>query len=235
MKTIAVIPVRGRLPLLKYTVERLYKKNGVFKVICIGSDPEEKALCEEMGAIFIEHLNEPLGRKWNAGFQAAKEFDPDFCLFVGSSDWVSDNWLPVLTSKMASENLDLVGKPDFYLLDIGTELRFCHWPGYKGARAQEPIGIGRVLSRNLLKKVDYTPMDPALHKSLDWSMYQRAIRIGAKIKMIKETEIQSLSISTNLWSNMHQFNDHYTGKLTSNRVKDFEQWLDLRFPEYKLI
>jgi len=235
MKTVAVIPVKGRLPLLKYTIRRLLKKNGCHAVICIGDSQDEKELVESEGGVWVEHDNSPLGKKWNAGFLKAKEFTPDAVLFVGSSDWVSDNWLPYC-EKFINAGIDMVGKPDFYLLDIGKVLRFCWWQGYTiASRKNEPIGIGRVLSKNILDKMNWKPISDDLENSIDWSMYQNILALGGKVANLKTNEILSLSISTDKWPNKHKFNDHYSNKLPSSRMPDFVKWLDSNFTEYKEI
>lgn len=235
MRTVAVIPVKGRLPLLKYTIQRLYNKNGVHKVICVGDTLDEKTVCEYNGAEFVTFPNDPLGKKWNRGFQAAKAHDPDAVLFVGSSDWVSDNWLNYIQPYIEA-GADLVGKPDFYLLDISDILRFCHWTGYDQVeRMKEPIGIGRVLSRKILDRMDWKPIADDLNNSIDYSMYKRILALDGKCELLKTKDIQSLSISTNRWPNKHKFNDHYSNKLPSLRMADFGKWLDEKFPEYKLI
>jgi len=218
VKIVAVMPVHGRLPLLQQTIRRLYDKNGVYKVICVGSDVE-KRLCEKEGAEFILHENKPLGKKWNAGFQAAKKYNPDGCLFVGSSDWVSDNWISYCSSYLSE--YDMIGKPDFYLLDYGNTIRCCHWAGYTDTRrANEPIGIGRILSARILDKMSWCPMQDKLDSSLDWSMFQKVLSMNGKVKMITNDEIKSLSLSTNKWENKHKFEDHYRGKLPSKRIEN---------------
>lgn len=215
VKIVAVIPVHGRLPLLKQTIRRLYQKNGVFKVICVGSE-NEKALCESEDAEFILHENKPLGKKWNAGFMAAKKYNPDGCLFVGSSDWLSDNWIEYCSAYM---DYDMIGKPDFYLIDYGDSYRACHWSGYTDPRrSNEPIGIGRILSARILDKMAWQPMQDKLDSSLDWSMYQKVLSLNGKIKLITDSDIKSLSLSTNKWENKHQFSQHWTGKLPSKRI-----------------
>lgn len=234
MKVVAVIPVKGRLPLIKYTIQRLYRKNGVYKVICIGDSFDEQLVCTYEGAEFIKHPNEPLGKKWNAGFAAAKKHEPDAVLFVGSSDWISDNWIEKLSPLM--DSYDMVGKPDFNLLDIGETYRFCSWRGYgKGPRENEPIGIGRLISARILEKLKWQPIDPALNNSMDYSMYKRVLTVGGNVHLYRGKDIQSLSISTNRWPNKHKFEDHYSNKIISDRKPDFIEWLDREFPEYKLI
>lgn len=228
-KVVAVIPVHGRLPLLKHTIQRLYNKNGCFKVICVGSELE-RDVCEKNGAEFVLHSNNPLGAKWNAGFMAAKKHNPTACLFVGSSDWVSDNWL----QGMNEYDYDLIGKKDFYMLDIGDKFRACHWKGYTAKeRANEPIGIGRMLSRNILEQMDWQPMDGKLNSSLDWSMFQKVKALGGNIILVEDETLKSLSVSTDKWDNMHKFNEHYTGKLKSDII-NVDELLN-EFPEGKMI
>jgi hypothetical protein len=137
------------------------------------------------------------------------------------------------------QGVDLIGKPDFYLLDIsggGRMLRFCHWLGYgKGTRQQEPIGIGRILSKKIMEKMDWQPIAVDLNNSIDYSMYQNVLKLDGKCALIRDSSIQSLSISTDQWANKHKFNDHYSNRLPSSRVPDFGKWLEQHFPEHKLI
>lgn len=228
MKVVAVIPVKGREPLLKYTIRRLYEKNGVYRVICIGD--KEKEVCVSEGADFIEFPNNPLGAKWNAGFLKAKNYNPDACLFMGSSDWVSDNWLEETTPFL--DKWDIIGKPDFYMLDIQEELRACHWLGYDGSRAGEPIGIGRLISKRILDRLEWKPMDAALDRSMDFSMYHRVLGLGGKVKLVTHDSIKSLSISTGKWENMHKFEDHWRDIVPSKTNRIYLNKLD-GFPEYK--
>jgi glycosyltransferase involved in cell wall biosynthesis len=229
MKTIACIPVHGRLPLLHITITRLLKKNGLHSVICAGATDEEKEACERAGATFIYHENQPLGRKWNAAFQVAGEHDPDNILFVGSSDWVSDNWMSVMGRYM--DQFDMIGLPDFYLADIGPQIRVCHWAGYgRGPRMNEPIGIGRVISARSLKKMSWMPFDDTKSNSMDATMFARVLANGGAVKMLRTPDIKSLSISCPKWSNMHLFEDHWRNKLPSEKIYD-HSFLPTYFPE----
>src|SRR5688572_33434172 len=102
-KVVAVIPVHGRVPLLPYTIKRLIQKNDC-KVICVGDGLHEKQVCEQSGAVWVPFKNSPLGAKWNAGFVAAKRFNPDAVLYVGSSDWVCNDWIKLLDRKSTRLN-----------------------------------------------------------------------------------------------------------------------------------
>jgi hypothetical protein len=228
LRVIAVIPVLGRQELLKQTIQRLLRKNGVYKVICIGW--EEREVCEQAGAEFIQHKNLPLGQKWNAGFQAAEKYSPDACLFVGSSDFVSDNWIHTLSPYLNTH--DLVGLPNCYFADVNysserNEYRVVHWHGYLGPRSGESIGIGRMISRRALDKINWMPFNNHLNSSLDGSMFGKV----ESRHLLKTDKCMSLSISTNLWNNLHKFDDHWSGRLKSDKVEDPDRFLQDNFPE----
>lgn len=232
-KTVAVIPCFGRFQLLEKNVDRLYKVNGISKVILVGHEPYVKKIADNTNSIFVNHKNNPLGRKWNAGFAKAREINADAVLFVGSSDLVSKDWLP--TALKYLPDYDLIGKLDCYLMDINRVLgkRLVHWPGYgHGVRAEEPIGIGRVISARVLDKIDWKPFDDTRDNSMDWFMYDAVLKHSGKIKIMDE-EVYSMAISTDRWPNKHIFEDHYKGRLPSTKIhaEEKENFINNNFPE----
>lgn len=233
MKVAAAIPVYGRHKLVKHTIQRLLNKCGVDHVVCVGGK-DDMETCKDAGAEFIVHTNYPLGLKWNRAFQACKDYDA--VLFVGSSDWVSDDWVKTMLPYL--ETNYMVGKLGCHLLDIAHPgfYRLVYWPGYeKGTRQREPrrwrepIGIGRVLSREFLQKIAWKPFNDSQDASLDWVMFDKA---NGRVA-ISEDDVHSLSISTNRWPNKHKFNQHWGGQLPSKRMNI--SFCDEHFPEYKLI
>lgn len=232
-KTVAIIPCLGRYQLLEKTVERLYKVNGITKVILVGHEPMIKKIADQSGSIFVNHRNEPLGRKWNAGFETAKLLNPDAVLFVGSSDLISKDWLPVALSYLP--DYDLIGRLDCYLLDIHTlsGKRLVHWPGYgQGVRSEEPIGIGRVISARVLDKINWRPFDDTRDNSMDWFMYDAVLKHSGKIKIMEE-DVCSMAISTNLWPQKHQFEMHWKNQLQSKRIlgNEMDEFMTKYFPD----
>lgn len=232
-RVIACLAVFGRLPLLEQTIKRLYEKNGVFRVICSGDQIADQKLCESLGAVWVYAPNKPLGAKWNKAFEAAKQYNPDACLFVGSSDWLSDNWLSEMRPLM--DKYDLVGTPGCNFLHIGSGYEVCYWPGYVGRREGESIGIGRLISKRVLDLIQWKPFDDRLDQSLDYSMIQRCTQVAANIHLTHNTNIQSLSISTDQWTNKHKFSDCTTGRLKSIFREDPINWLESNFPEALMI
>jgi hypothetical protein len=230
---IAVVPVHGRVPLLKHTIERLLNKNGCYKVICIGDGLEEKQLCESLGAVWVPHQNKPLGAKWNAGFKRAKDFNPDACLYVGSSDWLCNYWITLMKPHL--DSYEMVGTPGCYFLDIGNELRLVKWDGYTGARADETIGIGRLLSKKLLDKLGWEPFDGTKDNSLDRNMKDRARALGFEDHMVKDDRLKACSISTNKWKNKHVFEMHWGNILPSTKIEGVTDFTSHYFPEANIL
>ena len=209
---VAVIPVFGREPLLKYTIRRAYDKNRVNYVIVLGESESEEETAKKEGAIFIKHKNRPLGKKWNAGFIYAKRFNPDALLFIGSSDWISSDWMDRAYTEILN-GAGYVGKSDFDMVDIkGDVRRFCKWYGYVCKRKNETIGIGRLVSRKLLDAINFSPFPDNKDNSMDYGMYLHCINHKMPIKILTNDSI-FLSISCDLWKNMHQFDLHYNSCL----------------------
>jgi len=222
---VAPIPVYGRFPLLIHTIKRL-KDQGVI-VICIGSEPMGKKIADYMGVEWVEHDNGLLGSKWNAGFLASKKYNPEGVLFMGSSDWMSSNYLSESTKYL--EEYDLIGMLGCYFADIkksndnkkNDEIRLVRWGGYgSGDREDEPIGIGRLLSNRILDKIGWKPFNDELNSSLDFSMWEKVLNSNGKVKILDDDSLKLLSISTNLWQNKHKFEQHWSNLLPSEKIYD---------------
>ena len=213
MKIVAPIPCFNRFPLVELTASRLIRQ-GVTPIL-IGHENQIKKIANDLNIEFIQAPNSPLGNKWNKGFMACKNYNPDGVIFMGSSDWCSDDYI-----KSVNENLNdfnLLGMLGCHFVDVAEKIRLVHWAGYgHGLRHQEPIGIGRVLRCDFLNDINWKPFDENLNAGLDWSMWLKALNTYQKIGIFEEqSNIQLLSISTNKWSNKHKFEDHWNGKLQS--------------------
>jgi len=219
---VAPIPVHGRGPLLKITIQRLYRC-GADRVICIGDDPELKEMSEDLGAEWVEHDNHFLSNKWNAGFLASKKYAPAGVLYVGSSDWIHDYYIEEARPFLKFH--DLIGTLGCFFADVANDIRVVYWPGYRhGPRSDEPIGIGRLLSNRILDKINWMPFKENINSSLDWSMWIKCLEQKASVKIINRH--YPMSISTDKWSNKHSFEDHWNQKLPSIIISDYTLLID---------
>lgn len=215
MKLTAPIPVFGRFPLVRLTISRL-KRQGVTPII-LGHEREAMDIAQQMDVEFISISNDPLGTKWNKGFQASQNYQADGVMFMGSSDWCSDDYVDSV--RLHLNDFGMLGMLGCHFADVADEIRLVHWKGYKDSiRVNEPIGIGRVLRTDFLQKIQWSPFDQRLSSGLDWSMWLKAIKTNQEIGILPDDgQIKLLSISTNKWNNKHKFTDHWTGSLKSER------------------
>jgi hypothetical protein len=220
-RIIAVIPVYGREPLLRYTIRRLYNKNKLYKVICVGYTENEKDVVLQEKGIWVSHENKPLGKKWNTGFKIAQIYNPDAILFVGSSDWISSDWTNIAYTYMIDKNIGIVGKNRFDMIDINNNIKSCYWLGYpeNNERYKETIGIGRLINKSFLDSINFEPFDNYFDNSMDYCMYKKCINNKFKIKILENDSI-FLSISCSKWENKHQFNNHY---LAAHNINEFDK------------
>lgn len=230
---VAPIPVYGRFPLVTLTIKRL-KEQGI-KVICIGHEPMGKKIADYMGVDWIEHDNQPLGSKWNLGFLEAKKYNPEGVIFMGSSDWASNNY--ITESGKYLNDFDLIGMLGCHFADIkkyddnkkSDEIRLVRWHGYEDVdRKGEPIGIGRILSKRILDKIGWKPFDDGLNNSLDFSMWDKVLKSGGKIKILEDDNLKLLSISTNLWQNKHNFEQHWSNIIPSEKIHSKDFFVDFK-------
>jgi len=229
----AAIPVNGRHELLTHTIGRLLNKCGVSKVYCMGDNEEDKKVCEKAGAEWVHHPNRPLGSKWNSGIEAAIKsgIKYDGFLFVGSSDWVSDNWIDTFAPYL--EYYDMVGTTNCYFLDINTDStrRLIHWGGYTNERKGEAIGIGRMYSMRIIKKLGGKVFIDKSDNSMDYQSLQNVLSVGGNVRSFVAYDAKTVSISTNKWVNKHIFENEFKYRIDSDEVNDIEKWLKQWFPE----
>lgn len=211
----APIPVCGRFPLIRMTISRL-KRQSITPIV-LGHEKEAEDIAKEFDCEFISIDNDPLGNKWNKGFQASKNYNADAVIFMGSSDWCSDGYIE--RCKENTKDYGMIGQVGCHFADVSDQIRLVHWKGYKDSlRHNEPIGIGRFLNREFMDVMNWNPFNPTINSGLDWSMWIKAMRTNQKIGILEcDKSVQLLSISTNKWSNKHKFNDHWTGPLKSER------------------
>ncbi|MCG7591991.1 MULTISPECIES: glycosyltransferase family A protein [unclassified Halomonas] len=186
-------------------------------VIVVGSEGElSKNLCESYGFNYVEHPNQPLSGKWQAGIEETKQYDFDALVIMGSDDFVSKDVF--YTYKTAVErNTLFFGFQDLYLYDVKSETAG-YWKGYGSAsgglaqpeRVGETIGLGRLLLRPLIQFLDYNIWKGLqANKSLDGLMKRR---------IVKETGMSPVT-----WDDKLQLivnNDEFNFGLVAAKFKD---------------
>jgi len=81
--------------LTKLFLDRLAHLKNKFDVIpvVVGSENEFEEDCEKRGIIYTDHVNKPLGSKWNHGMRVFRELDITHVMVLGSDDFISDDFV----------------------------------------------------------------------------------------------------------------------------------------------
>ncbi|GAA3712472.1 hypothetical protein GCM10022421_19750 [Oceanisphaera sediminis] len=177
------------------------------QIIAVGSEGEiSKTLCEQGDAIYIEHPNEPLTAKWQAGISALESYDFDALVIMGSDDFISKDVFDIYLEKIKNNSL-FFGFQDLYIYDT-KQKNLIYWYGYgvtgdkksQPQRIGESIGLGRMLHRDLLEYLDFD-LWKGFHanKSLDNMMKKRVIQKTAFLP-VKEEDAPRLTFDNKSYS-----------------------------------
>jgi len=113
--------------------------------IAVGSEGESsRKIAEKNGVYYTECQNLPLSRKANARLMFAKQFNPDYIMFLGSDDIISTSLLKTYFHFM-QQGIDIIEINDLYYFDIKTKsAAYCD--GYSfGRRKGEPMAVARCI------------------------------------------------------------------------------------------
>lgn len=141
-------------------------------VVVAGSEGQKsRSLVEKHRFRYIEAPNSPLGRKANLRLMACKELSPDYVLLTGSDNLFSDKYFSYILN-LAKQGFDEIAPLDIYYYDTITKYA-AYSNGYQNYnknikhRRGEPIAPGRMLSRQVLDKVEWKLWDESEDKFLD--------------------------------------------------------------------
>ncbi len=116
---------------------------------------------------YREADNQPLGAKFNAGVEYARELSPDYVMIMGSDALVHDSIFADYPW-----GASFMGVFDTYLYDVATAKAY-YWPGYpkptpgKSDRRGQVIGPGRLYAARLLDSIGWRPYPDDFSINLD--------------------------------------------------------------------
>jgi hypothetical protein len=132
-------------------------------LVAVGSEGEvSREIVESNGFNYFEHPNTPLSDKWEFGLRRTQALDPDGVVLLGSDDLFCPKVISHYAECLRRRDL-FVGYMDSYFLDLESSDLF-KWRGYAGPkwrarRITDTIGMGRMLARPLLEKLDFSLWD----------------------------------------------------------------------------
>ena len=168
---------------LKYFSEMrgLVKDEIDLQLLAIGSEGEvTRNLVEGYGFNYEEHENKPLSQKWEYAIRKSKEYDFDAVVILGSDDIIGSDVLRHYIEQLKKGYL-FYGFYDAFVYDVRFQ-GLLYFGGYGDVASKMPerlgesVGLGRMISRELLEALDFSIWkDIAVNSSLDSYMKKRLI------------------------------------------------------------
>ena len=174
MKLALVVCIYNRHDLEAIVLEnfkRQSKKYG-FDVIVVGSEGDvSRSLAK--GCIYVEHANNPVSDKHNAGVLKAREIGCNGVILMGSDDIVSDNYFDFVKSKVDSDGV--VGLKDVCFYSTNTK-QLTRFNGY--SNGSQTVGAGRFFPLSVLEKMDWQLWSSGLNRGLDTDCSRKLAKNG---------------------------------------------------------
>jgi len=159
------------------------------------SEVEMIPLCEKYDIDWIITENLPLGRKKNFGLRQLAHYDFDFMMEIGSDDLVTNNLL--------TQYLPYFEKYDFFGISDAAYIESENGECRRLISDKSTYGAGRVISKDLLEKMEYQIWASGLNRGLDnnsvLNIKQKTDVDYVKVSPMDEPGIIDVKSEENIW------------------------------------
>lgn len=163
---------------------------GAAEIIAVYSPGDKRSgeILKAHGCIFAQAENK-LATKFNLASNLARDTDCDYFLHMGADDMID----PVVWDAYQSFKGDHMAFTDWYFHHIPTN-QTRYWPGYVGAREGEPIGAGKLVSRDAMKAIGWTPFIYGRDRALDFDQHHKLANAGMGVTCYRLKDIGGIGV-----------------------------------------
>lgn len=172
-KIVVLSCMHGRQQTVKYCLDKM---PFVDKIMIYSTDEDGEFLKGEDVFAYAQAPNQPLSNKWQAAVQSLEGLDFDAMILLGSDDYIDEAFLQYAKDNI--EGFDMIGFTDAYYEQDG---QFYYWSGYDNHRQGEPVGAGKIYSREFLERIGFYLYPFAAEKGLDRMAHNVCVRSKAKM------------------------------------------------------
>lgn len=186
--------------------------------LAVISEPEMVDLCRKYKINFTIHANEPLGKKKNAGLHCAREHEFEYLMEIGSDDLILNELLDSY-KEFISQGVDFFGIRDAGY--ICSETGSCR----RLATNNATYGAGRMISRKLLERCNFTLWRDHLSKGLDNFSVFALMKHGVEYKKVKAMDfpgVIDVKGPDNIWPFNHLVGVPYDIEKIFAKLSDVE-------------
>ncbi len=184
-----VIATHQRLQITTVNIKQLISQ-GV-KVVLVCSDTMEKQYYENFDIHVVLAPNNPLGAKWQAGVDYARQYDPSHIVITGSDDLLSNNFF----EKYCTLDDEFICFYQWYIWYNSKLYQLRYLPLL-------PLGGGRIYNRALLGKMNYRLFDTSKSRLLDDFAWNKMKEIN-EVKMFAVRSIPEILAIKGAWPCMN--------------------------------
>lgn len=172
------------------------------------------------------HPNQPLGAKWQAGVEEARQFNPNFLMIMGSDDIMSahflTNALQLMRRNDVDPGFDLIAPSSWHLYDCDSNSSYIGslWELTYQNHQPVPLGAGRIYSSVILDRFDWHLFHPSLKSRLDSLGFQQVIEHQGNVYRLPLFMGTILSVKGN-WSNLNSTDKILTAAAIRSKSIDF--------------
>lgn len=164
MNPVVLIASHERIEITEINIRTLLLQSVVPRIVLVLSKPQEAAYFRsafKSDITIVLKANQPLGAKWQAGVEAARNINADPLIITGSDDILSVGFIKLACVGM-KEHYDFLGLREWYVKrPIEDKVYHFRYGNFM------PLGGGRVYSLPLLCKLNYNLFDTIKEKHLD--------------------------------------------------------------------
>ena len=171
-------------------------------IVVAGSPQDQcKEIAERYGVIYEQTQNKVLGAKANHSVRMAKETECTHVILTGSDDLMSQKQYEFYLNFKG----ECLGLLDYYFLQI-EDGRMIHWKGYAaGKRIGEPIGGAKMLSREVMDKLDWMPFSETSRHPDEHETQMKLNKLGIVVKTVTNEHTGGIGIDIKNSENITRF------------------------------
>ena len=176
------------------SIKRIREDLDIFIPAVVVSDRWDRDTCDKYHVHHINHKNNPVSEKFNAGCQYARSLGVDYVMILGSDDIVSTETISRYMTAMEQE-YDVIGTANVYFYGRGVK-------GVKTLvhlqRDKKMLGVGKTISAKVMEQVDWRPWKDEKNWALDAICHKYISPFIGTSHILEETKIFDCKTSTNI-------------------------------------
>ena len=156
---------------LTFNIINYFSEMNFSKIIIAYSNEEDRENLMNISSklVFVKSDNKPISKKWNVSILKSKEYPHDAVMISGSDDIISPYYLDKCKLYIKN-NFDYITNNKW--LSFLVEYNIICYSRYIRRATYDGLGSGRVIHKNILKKINYNIYNFDLNKGLDGSSFK---------------------------------------------------------------